>query len=303
MSFVKVFAPATSANLGPGFDSLGMAFNYGDTYTAQLSSQPGVRVTVTGDSGKDVPSDHTNLVAKTLLWTYDKVRAPRPAGIEITCENVIPHGRGLGSSSAATVGGLLLAKGLLGLQGMEISERQLLDFGVEIEGHPDNIAPCLLGGLVVAWMDRREPGAQQLQWHENIEPLLLVPNFTLSTEHARSLQPDTVPLADACFNVSRAALLVAALTHNPEHLLAATEDRLHQDYRAGAMQASHQLLVQLREKKFAAVVSGAGPSLLVLCKNTVERQKASDFVAEQAADWQRLALDIAPQGARLEVVA
>ncbi|NLE23675.1 MAG: homoserine kinase, partial [Actinobacteria bacterium] len=167
----------------------------------------------------------------------------------------------------------------------------------ELEGHPDNVAPALFGGLTIAWMDERGPAHKKLLVHRGVAPLVFVPEFTLSTELARSLQPLQVSREDAVFNVSRSALLIAALTQSPELLLSATEDKLHQDYRAQAMPQTLELVRALRAKGFAAVVSGAGPSVLVLADGPGSRLEAAD-VATHAVDtpWEALMLAVDVKG-------
>lgn len=299
---VHVRVPATSANLGPGFDTLGLALAYGDEITAELTDTPGIRVNVSGVGEGEVPGDESNLVAKSLLHVFQSLRVDPPTGLLLNATNRIPHGRGMGSSGAAIVAGVKLAEGLLKLlHGKQLTEQQLLEFATELEGHPDNVAPGLSGGLTIAWMSGSTPRSKKLAVHRGVSPLVLVPNFRVSTEHARSLQPEAVPHSDAVFNVSRSALLIAALTQSPELLLEATEDKLHQDYRAEAMPQTRQLIEQLRQAGFAAVVSGAGPSVLVLADGPAKRAEAADFVAENAPDWQRKILAVDIEGATVEI--
>jgi homoserine kinase len=212
-------------------------------------------------------------------------------GLRIVARNVIPHGRGMGSSGAAVVAGLLAAKGLL--EGdVEMGSDDLLRLATELEGHPDNVAPALFGGLTIAWMSNDGPQHKKLLVHRGVSPLVFVPDFTMSTSLARSMQPMQVPREDAVFNVSRSALLIAALIQSPELLLAATEDKLHQDYRAGAMPATIGLVRDLRERGFAAVVSGAGPSVLVLADGPGRRLEAAEIVAESNTPWEALMLAV-----------
>ena len=180
-----------------------------------------------------MPRDASNLVVRAIAYAFEAVGRPLP-GLRLEAHNVIPHGRGLGSSGAAVVSGLLAAKGLL--EGdVEFGDDTLLRLATELEGHPDNVAPALFGGLTIAWVDEDGPQHKKLIVHRGVSPLVFVPEFTMSTRLARSLQPLQVPREDAVFNVSRSALLIAALTQSPELLLAATEDKLHQSYRAQAM--------------------------------------------------------------------
>lgn len=293
--------PATSANLGPGFDSLGLALAFGDEYTATVTDKPGVSVEIVGAGAGELPVDESNLLAASLLHVYRRLGRQAP-GLRLHAINRIPHGRGMGSSGAAIVGGVKLAQGLLQQDGVELSTQELLRLATELEGHPDNVAPALLGGLTITWMNDQEPGAKKLAVNRSVAPLVLVPDFKMSTKLARSLQPETVPYADAVFNVSRSSLLIAALTQSPELLFEATHDKLHQDYRASAMPATRDLVAMLRREGFAAVVSGAGPSVLVLGENSEQRLAAYDLVAENAPDWQKKVLAVDIKGATVEAV-
>ncbi|WP_285041770.1 homoserine kinase [Plantibacter sp. LMC-P-059a] len=293
---VTVKVPATTANLGPGFDTLGLALALYDELTVTVREEPGVFVEVIGVGAGEVPTDETNLVITAIAHALRAYGRELP-GLDVVARNVIPHGRGLGSSGAAIVSGIMAAKGLLEGQ-VELGPDDLLRLATEMEGHPDNVAPALFGGLTIAWTTDDGPQHKKLIVHRGVSPLVLVPEHTMSTELARSLQPANVPHADAAFNVSRSALLVAALTQSPELLLAATEDRLHQSYRAAAMPETNSLITMLREHGFAAVVSGAGPSILVLADDPGRRLEATALVAEHSATpWQSLMLAVDFKGA------
>lgn len=293
---VTVKVPATTANLGPGFDTLGLALALYDRLEVSVRAEPGVRITVIGVGEGEVPTDDKNLVYRAIAHTFAAYGFAVP-GLEMVAHNVIPHGRGLGSSGAAIVSGIMAAKGLL--EGIiEIDSDALLRLATELEGHPDNVAPALFGGLTIAWMTPEGPQHKKLIVHRGVSPLVCVPETTMSTAHARSLQPDSVPHSDATFNVSRSALLIAALIQSPELLLAATEDRLHQSYRASAMPETDSLIQILRKNGLAAVVSGAGPSLLVLGSEPSQRLRAAELVAENCATpWQSLMLAVDFKGA------
>lgn len=295
---VKVKIPATSANLGPGFDTFGLALSYYDEYQAETINS-GLEIVVSGEGEGQTPLDSSNLIYKSLELVYTKVGKSVP-GLRISCSNRIPHGRGMGSSGAAVAGGIMLAAGLLSNE-IEFSEEQLLQFATELEGHPDNVAPALFGGLTIAWMDEDGPHHKKLTVHRGISPLVLVPPHQMSTKLARSLQPESVPHADAVFNVSRTALLVAAMTQSPELMLAATEDRLHQNYRASAMPESSELVSMLRESGHPAVISGAGPSVLVLEVDPQQRVAAMALVKQKFPTWLALTLAVDFKGASVEV--
>jgi len=293
---VTVKVPATTANLGPGFDTLGLALALYDELTVTVREQPGATVQVSGVGEGEVPTDESNLVVRAIAHAFAAYDQPMP-GLDLVARNVIPHGRGLGSSGAAIVSGIMAAKGLLdGI--VDIDALGLLALATEMEGHPDNVAPCLFGGLTIAWVTEEGPQFKKLIVHRGVSPLVLVPQATMSTALARSLQPESVPHADAIFNVSRSTLLIAALIQSPELLLAATEDRLHQNYRAEAMPDTSRLIGLLREQGFPAVVSGAGPSILVLCSDPAQRLAAVELVeSESATPWKSLVLAVDFKGA------
>lgn len=293
---VTVKVPATSANLGPGFDTLGLALALYDELRVTAVVTPGATVDVIGVGSGEVPTDESNLVVRSIHHAFDHYGQPVP-GLHLEAHNSIPHGRGLGSSGAAIVSGIMAAKGLL--EGIvDIDAEALLTLATELEGHPDNVAPAIFGGLTIAWTTPEGPKAKKLIVHRGVSPVVCVPAATMSTALARSLQPASVPHADAVFNVSRSALLIAALIQSPELLLEATEDRLHQDYRASAMPETNSLIQVLRQHGLAAVVSGAGPSILVLASDPSQRLVAAELVAEHSANpWESLMLAVDFRGA------
>ena len=257
-----VRVPATSANLGPGFDSLGLALAIHDVI--RLTSAPaGLEVSVRGEGAADIPLTEEHLVVRAVRAGLDHAGVPQP-GLRLTCHNVIPHGRGLGSSAAAVVAGLVAARGLLADPEL-LDDATVLALATAFEGHPDNAAAALLGGCTISWRaDTGLPRAERIDVRADLDPLVCLPAHELSTATARAILPPTVPHADAAFNAGRAALLVQALGRRPDLLLDATEDRLHQAQRAPVMPATAALMHRVRELGAAAVVSGAGPSVLVL---------------------------------------
>jgi homoserine kinase len=293
---VTVRVPATTANLGPGFDTLGLALSLYDELQVTARAEPGATVEVIGVGAGEVPTDATNLVVRAIAFTFERCGQELP-GLDLVARNAIPHGRGLGSSGAAIVSGIMAAKGLLdGI--VELDSNALLSLATELEGHPDNVAPALFGGLTIAWTTGAGPQHKKLIVHRGVSPLIAVPESTMSTELARSLRPASVPHEDAIFNVSRSALLIAALIQSPELLLAATEDKLHQSYRAAAMPETESLIRELRSQGLPAVVSGAGPSILVLCSDPAQRLVAAGVVAaHRGAPWQSLLLAVDFKGA------
>jgi homoserine kinase len=281
---VTVVVPATSANLGPGFDAFGLALALEDEVTAQVTGV-GIQVVVTGEGDGEVPTGADHLIADTMLRTFDRLGVPRPAGLAVRCRNRIPHARGLGSSSAAIVAGIVLARALVGKIGYD--PRSLI-WAAEIEGHPDNVAACLLGGFTIAWTSDDGATASRLTVSPQIAPTVLIPRTRGLTAHARAALPQQVPHGDAVFNVARAALLVHALTTDPSLLLTATEDRLHQNYRAPGQPETAALVADLRARGIPAVVSGAGPSVLALTGQP-----------DTPAGWWARSLSIASTGARI----
>jgi homoserine kinase len=293
---VTVKVPATTANLGPGFDTLGLALSLYDELDVSVRPEPGATVEVFGVGAGEVATDETNLVVRAIAHTFAAFGQTMP-GLNLVAHNSIPHGRGLGSSGAAIVSGIMAARGLLSGV-LEMSPNTQLALATEHEGHPDNVAPALFGGLTIAWTTDAGPQYKKLMVHRGVSPLIAVPEGTMSTELARSLRPVSVPHEDAIFNVSRSALLIAALIQSPELLLAATEDRLHQSYRASAMPDTDSLIGALRSEGLAAVVSGAGPSILVLCNGPAERLVAAELVARHdGSPWQSLLLAVDFKGA------
>ena len=291
---VAVAVPATSANLGPGFDSLGLALELRDEVTAELSDSPGVEVTVRGEGEGVLPMGSRHLVAATVLRALADVGVT-PAGLRLSAINRIPHGRGLGSSAAAIVAAVALARELTGGADSPISLDRAFDLSVAIEGHPDNVAPALLGGLTIAWPDASTglSRAVTLAVHPSIRAIVCVPADRMSTKAARGLLPSTVTHADAATNAARSALLVHALTSDPSLLLDATADLLHQPYRCPAMPITGALLERLRADRLAATVSGSGPSVLVLTD-----ADALERVRSLAEGFEVRELAIASEGVR-----
>lgn len=296
---VAVRVPATSANLGPGFDTLGLALSVYDDLVVTALDAPGLDIRAEGQGAEEIPRDESNLVYRAMAYAFEAVGRPVP-GLRLRARNSIPHGRGLGSSGAAVVSGILAVKGLLDGD-VDLGSDTMLRLATELEGHPDNVAPALFGGLTIAWMDEAVPQHKKLLVHRGVSPIVFVPGFTMSTSVARSLQPLQVPREDAVFNLSRSALLIAALTQSPELLLAATEDKLHQNYRAQAMPETDRLVRTLREHGFAAVVSGAGPSVLVLADGPGRRLEAA-ALAERVTDtpWDAHMLAVDVKGATVK---
>jgi homoserine kinase len=262
----EVDVPASSANLGPGFDALGLALDWRDRYHIEVIDS-GTQVDVTG--GDPVPDDEHNLVLTSLRRGLHELCCQAP-GLRLTGRHTIPHGRGLGSSAAAIVAGLAAAQALAAAStasssGPVIDPEHWLPLAERVEGHPDNVAAALAGGLVL--VHRGIDGAAKIARpvvHSDVAALILVPDRPVSTQQARGLLPAAVPHGQAASNSGCAALLIHALTAEPGLLYEATQDRLHQDYRAPAMPATATLLQALRSRRIPAALSGAGPAILVL---------------------------------------
>ncbi len=291
---VTVTVPATSANLGPGFDALGLAVSLRDTVTAEVVDGPG-EVVVSGEGAGGVPLDDSHLVRRSMQRAFDAMGCGTPS-IRLHCTNVIPHGRGLGSSSAAIVAGVCAARGLVGGGSLLMDDDAVFGLAAEIEGHPDNVAPAFYGGFTVAYASGGRFHATTVSVDPRVSAVAFVPADPVETTVARGLLPEQVPHRDAAANAGRAALLVAALSRHPELLLDATEDRLHQDYREPAMPASLALVRELRADGLAAFISGAGPTVLVLTDASTEAAVA----ARVPAGWAVHTLAVGTEGARVE---
>lgn len=301
-TMAQVSVPASSANLGPGFDSLAIALDLRDHYAAQILDDAVFDVDVTGEGADDnsLKRDKNHLVIKAMMKGFEFMGA-KPRGIALRALNNTPHGRGLGSSSSAIIGGLVLSR-LLVLGGEEmLTDDDIIALATELEGHPDNVAAALFGGATIAWMDStlsETPQARAVKIHvdEKIKAIVFVPENHLATSKARKLLPETIPHADAVLNTSHAALLVQALSHRPDLLFTATEDHLHQEYRAEAMPKSAALLKKLRAAGVAATISGAGPSVLVL--HTGSEQDADDIIHAAGSGFTAKKLAISQAGAQ-----
>lgn len=286
---LTVHVPATSANLGSGFDALGLALTLYDEVEARVTGG-GVSVEVEGEGAGELPGDETHLVVRCMRRAFDAL-GERPPGLAVRCRNRIPQARGLGSSSAAIVAGIVLARGLVADGAKRMDDAEVLALAGEIEGHPDNVAPCLLGGFTIAWTEGGRAAAVRREPAPGIHPVVFVPDVRGLTEVSRAALPPAVPHADAAFNAGRAALLVHALAGDPGFLFAATEDRLHQGYRANGMPMTAELVARLRADGVAAVVSGAGPSVLAF--------GVEGWAPQPMPGWRVLPLDVDVAGARL----
>ena len=292
---VAVEVPATSANLGPGYDCLGLALELADTLVGEVADD-GLEVHIEGE-GEDLARDESHLVVRAMRATFD-VLGEQPPGLRLSCTNRIPHSRGMGSSSAAIVGGIVLARSLVAEGDVRLDNAQALSLANRLEGHPDNVAPALLGGFVISGQAGEVVWAQNAPVDPSVSAVLLVPPYGVRTELTRGLLPETVPHAEAAANVARAALLVAALGGDPALLLRATEDFLHQQHREPAMPESIALVDELRSRGVPAVVSGAGPTVLAFVADGVT--PSADVVGELVpTGWKALRQPVGGPGARV----
>ena len=326
---VHARVPASSANLGPGFDSIGLALGLWDEYVVTTSDVPGLTVTVTGEAADEVPTDESHLVHATMRHTWHRLGVEAPAGLVIDARNGVPHGRGLGSSATAIVAGVVAAQALSGPDAgwrpdasatgdaagdatgdaawPAAGEQVPVDLDLAddvaslLEGHPDNASASVFGGLTVSWMpdgtgaDRGEHTVTaRLTLHEDVDVVVLVPGTQLATRTARAVLPDAVPLREAAAGAGRAALLVHALTADPSHLHAATRDWLHQEARRPSYPDTMDVVDVLRAQGHAAVVSGAGPSILVLTTRARAREVQ---VPAGHEGWHRLTPGVPTSGA------
>jgi homoserine kinase len=289
---VRIRVPATSANLGPAFDCAGLALTCHDVVEFSTPAN-GLEVAVTGEGFDSLPGNEDHLVVRAFRAACAEL-GWSPSGLRVVATNQIPQGRGMGSSAAAVVAGVLGAWALCP-DVATIDGDAVLRLTTELEGHPDNVAPCLFGGATLSWLPDGGARAARLEVSDEIRPVVLVPGSTLSTHVARGLLPDAVPHADAAFNAGRSALLVHALTRDPALLLEATDDRLHQRQRAAAMPESLELIERLRAAGHAAVVSGAGPSVLVLTTD----DGAAGVAGSTPSGWSALPLEVDTGGARV----
>lgn len=297
---IQVQVPATSANLGPGFDSFGLALAMHDRYVAQILDDAGLDIDVTGEGADEVPRTDKNLLVKAMNKGFDYLGG-KPKGIAVRALNVIPHGRGLGSSASAIVGGLCLARALV-LTGIDkMSDEKLLQLATDMEGHPDNVSAALYGNAVVAWQeDQRGKEIAQaisLSVDTRIRAIAFIPSTAVATSKARKMLPEMIPHRDAARNSANSALLVHALTLRPDLLFRATEDFLHQIYRSEAMPASFALLTKLRDAGVAAFISGAGPTVLAL--HTGNESDVAELIRAAGTKFEAKSLEIARSGATI----
>jgi len=305
-SSVRVWVPASSANIGPGFDSIGLALGIWDDCVVTVTAEPGLVIDVEGEGAGNVPRDERHLVHRSMVRAWEQLGVKAPAGLHLSAQNTIPHGRGLGSSATAIVAGIVAAQGLCDMAtGRDIADGSFdraftNNLATAVEGHPDNASASVFGGMTLSWEDDVDPGqihSVQLEVTGDVIPLLFIPATQLPTATARAVLPDQIPHAVAAQNSARVGLFVEAVTRRPELLLAATRDWLHQEQRRASFPDSMALLDALRGKGHAAVISGAGPSVLVL---TTPAQIEGARALGDPSVWRLLEPGMPVTGASLE---
>lgn len=297
-SAYEVKVPASSANLGPGFDSFALALEKRDRYIAQVLDEKTLDIDVVGEGESEVPRDEKNLVVKAIHrgWEFQGLAKKEYPGLALRALNALPHGRGLGSSASAIIGGLVLSRSLVVGGADRISDNDILTLATEMEGHPENVAAALLGGAVLSWTGTDFADAIKLEVSPRITAVAFISASSLSTAKARKLLPDQVPHRDAVENSINTALLTQALTTRPDLLFKATEDYLHQSYRVDAMPKSYALMQKLRAAGVPAFISGAGPTVLALLVDADINHEIEDLVRAAGAGFNVENLDISPTG-------
>ena len=297
-SAYEVKVPASSANLGPGFDSFAIALEKRDRYIAQVLDEKNLDIDVAGEGADEVAKDEKNLVVKAIYkgWEFLGLSKKEYPGLALRALNNLPHGRGLGSSASAIIGGLILSRSLVVGGADRMSDNDVLTLATEMEGHPDNVAAALYGGAVLSWMGDDFADAIKLEVSPRITAVAFVPSNNVPTSKARKMLPEAIPHKDAVNNSINAALLTQALTVRPDLLLTATHDYVHQSYREPAMPKSYALMQKLRAAGVAAVISGAGPTVLALLVDADLNHELGDLVRAAGSGFEVENLDISSVG-------
>lgn len=295
----ELIIPATTANLGPGFDCLGLALNLHNRVQVRPTGR--LRIVVQGEGAADLPTNADNLFWRSACHLWQRV-GWKSQPVEIIMQNEIPLSRGLGSSSAAIVGGLLMANQLAN---QPLTRDELVSMATELEGHPDNVAPALLGGMVVSASSGPQVVTLPFPWPPELQLVACIPDFRLSTYLARQALPTVVSHQNAVFNLSRIALLLASLASRRFDVLGlATEDRLHQPYRLELIPGARSVMQTAHEVgALAAMISGAGPTILALVPKEVSAERVGqNMVAaflEEGISARHRVLEVDSMGARV----
>ena len=303
---VTVRVPATSANLGPGYDSLGLGLGFYDELTVERI-ESGLEFELSGEGSTEVPRNETHLVLQAMKAAFAVAGLDELPPVKLIADNKIPHSRGMGSSASAIVAGVAAASALLP-EGYRLDREQMLQVASDMEGHPDNVAPAIYGNLSISWGQLGQWQSLIIPVHPAVRPVVAVPDYEVSTKLARSLTPAQIPHPQAAANSARAALLIRSLSDAPDYLMDATVDYLHQGYRIPAMEPSAALVSFLRERNLAAVISGAGPTVLTFVNGEEQVQRVQKAIAEFEAHhsasevsgrrlkWRVLPLEIDTEG-------
>ena len=288
----SVKVPASSANLGPGFDTLGLALSLYDHVEVEVV-ESGLEVVVSGEGEGEVPLDERHLVVKALRAALKAADVTAP-GLRVVCTNAIPQSRGMGSSASAAAGGVAAANGLADFA---LDNDTMVQLASTFEGHPDNAAASILGAGIVSWTNTPIDGrtapqyfARRIEVHPDIKATAFIPDFHASTEAVRRVLPSDISHLDARFNVSRTAVMTVALRDDPSLLWEGTRDRMHQTYRAEVLPVTAEWVNRLRNLGYPAYLSGAGPTIMVLSTNPVERSLVEEA---QGRGMKVLELDVA----------
>ena len=278
-SSLRVRVPASSANIGPGFDSIGLALGIWDECVATVTAEPGLSIDVVGEGGADVPRDARHLVHRSMVRAWEQLGVKPPAGLRLSCRNAIPHGRGLGSSASAIVAGIVAAQGLCDMAMGRDRADNSVDFAftnnlaTAIEGHPDNASASVFGGMTLSWADDVDSGqihSVQLEVTADVIPLLFIPATQLPTATARAVLPEQIPHCVAAQNSARVGLLVEAVTRRPDLLLAATREWLHQEQRRSFFQTRWRCWISFAAKDMRPSSQVPGPA----CSSSPRRRRS-----------------------------
>ncbi len=283
MNKITVSVPATTANLGVGFDCLGAALTMANEFQfIVVDSDTKLKIIVEGDEADKVDGGENNLIYRSLIHLYQYI-GQAPPNLEIKIKLGVPLSRGLGSSATAIIAGLL---GANNLAGNPLRRGEIRDMAIAIEGHPDNVVPALCGNCLLSVAEGDQWQISSIPWHQDIIPVVAIPNFELSTSEARSVLPTEYSRSDAIFNVSRMGLLIRALaTNNGEWLQTALADKLHQPYRQKLIKGYDQVKqAAIEAGAYGMVISGAGPTLLAL----TNPQQVDQVVESMAQTWSNM---------------
>ena len=286
MNKVTVSVPGTTANIGVGFDCLGAALTLANEFQfVVVDREPKLKIIVEGEEAYKVGLGDSNLLYRSLVKFYEGI-GQQPPNLEITIKLGVPLSRGLGSSATAIVGGLL---GANSLAGNPLSQQEIMEMAIEIEGHPDNVVPALLGNCLLSVEDRGKWQISSIPWHQDIIPIVAIPNFELSTREARSVLPREYSRDDAIFNISRMGLLVRALaTNNAEWLTTALADKIHQPYRQRLITGYQEVeQAAIAAGAYGTVISGAGPTLLALTNS----RRIADVKSAMKSAWKNIGIE------------